>query len=420
MDDQVYCAACKQPFDSVRAKHIHEQHCTGKRVQEGAAPPLPQFDGPVNDLSSPATATQQYSNQDYQKQIEQLTARLNAAEQSQSSGREQLLMERIRQLEAEIDELNSKGLALSARPTKPPLERLGPLQTKRNVKVKIRALESVIPSGAGNNGTMYEITGPSKVLKLCNQLNLPTLGTISPVGEITLPAEARDSANIPQNATLFAFAYPLAGMGQLSEDQTKHINLGDLAHAFLSFGGYVYFDANGKALVVNAIDAGPGLWFDGPHKLHKTTMVTLQKQGRMQPVTAGFLRTTGARNFCWIRPGEPLPNLPVPCTNGAFAYDYGGDGADNRYFRVIESSDITPAMQDAWNLLSTGDDDGPPEPVSGAVAAQLCSICTTNAVNCVFLPCKHMTVCKLCSDTTMMCPVVSCSKPIKMKIEVYR
>ena len=88
-------------------------------------------------------------------------------------------------------------------------------------------------------------------------------------------------------------------------------------------------------------------------------------------VTAGFLRTTGARNFCWIRPGEPLPNLPVPCTNGAFAYDYGGDGADNRYFRVIESSDITPAMQDAWNLLSTGDDDGPPEPVSGAVAAQL-------------------------------------------------
>ena len=156
---------------------------------------------------------------------------------------------------------------------------------------------------------MYEITGPSKVLKLCNQLNLPTLGTISPVygnfdiawglfprsvqlcfvrcalllraracryrmligvwypvlcpipvfllltwalfpvvsGEITLPAEARDSANIPQNATLFAFAYPLAGMGQLSEDQTKHINLGDLAHAFLSFGGYVYFDANGTA-----------------------------------------------------------------------------------------------------------------------------------------------------------------------------
>eukprot|EP00040_Diaphanoeca_grandis_P012835 m.64901 g.64901 ORF g.64901 m.64901 type:complete len:430 (+) comp23495_c0_seq1:239-1528(+) len=322
--------------------------------------------------------------------------------------REKELKSKVIRLQAEVARLRGESMRLVARPAKPPMEKLGPFATRRNVRIGINAVESVIEGGPGWDGTMYEITKPKKLLQLCSSINLPTIGSISPVSKITLPKENWIHANIPENADTFAFAYPPAGFSQLTSDQKKHLNFETPSYAFMAFGGYVYFNKKGEALQLNAIDVGPGLNFDGPFKLSKLALASLRKQGRMQPITVQQLLDTGAKYFCWLRPSEVLPDLVTQVEDGGFAYDYGGDGSKNRYFRIVsEPVQDTNANNTSWHDNSDAEQEG---------TQGLCIKCRLNSANCVLLPCKHMATCTSCADQVVECPM--CDKTIRMKIEV--
>eukprot|EP00041_Stephanoeca_diplocostata_P038496 m.1520642 g.1520642 ORF g.1520642 m.1520642 type:complete len:142 (-) comp25228_c0_seq12:4935-5360(-) len=141
----------------------------------------------------------------------------------------------------------------------------------------------------------------------------------------------------------------------------------------------------------------------------------------MQPVTAKPLRATGAQYFCWMHPGESA-GLPAAINEGAFAYDYGGDGSHNRYFRVVTSAVVRPQETACipWSLMTQKTDKSAPTlgPVPDPTSGYGCVVCQRNAVKVVFLPCKHMCACKGCSSTVSGCPI--CHKEVKLRIEVFQ
>jgi len=435
------CKKCKGVFDNKDNCEFHEGLCKGREVGKsatltgGRTGSSGTLNGRTNSQISNKSAYTQSdrslssaysSGGNFQflsecqapkccQHREELTSKLTEFQSRSNAMIEEQLLEQVRQLEAEMGDLQSKQQKF-IKPTQPPLEALGPFSAKRNVRVKLRTVEKVVKGTDGVNGTLYEVTGPKPIVKLCKQINLSTLGTLSPLGEITLPKDQWAGANIPKDASMFAFAYPLAGVSQLNNDELQSFSDNDL-HKFVTIGGYVYFTAQGEVLQVNAIDMGPGIFFDGPHALPMTALVELQKQGRMQPVSAGALRDTGAEFFCCMRPGEEttLKGLPKSVENGAFAYNYGGDGTKNRYFRVVPEEQATqgrPVVQPGGLTVTkdTGTDDS-------ALSSTLCHRCAVRNVNCVFLPCKHMACCKDCAEGIKKCPM--CERGIRMKIEVF-
>ena len=148
-------------------------------------------------------------------------------------------------------------------------------------------------------------------------VGMPNEGRVSPQSAVTLPQALRRKAMIPRMAASFVWAYPLPGMNGLRGlpiDQTSHIV------QFVTFGGFIYLDARGMPLSVNALCPGEGLSFVGPHKWSTTIETTeMERSGRMQPITIKALADTGARYFCWIKPNEDIGLKPVP-VHGGFVY----------------------------------------------------------------------------------------------------
>ena len=148
--------------------------------------------------------------------------------------------------------------------------------------------------------------------------------------------EWRARAGIPEEATHFAFVYPMEGTEKLTdaliwsvEKLEAAVEEGDAADdgpipvpaqlelayellgtmtegdwSFLCFGGYAYFDADENILQVNAIAQGDALHFNGPFPLTQDVLTKLDKGERLQPVTLSPIRSTGATRFCWIYPDE--------------------------------------------------------------------------------------------------------------------
>ena len=68
--------------------------------------------------------------------------------------------------------------------------------------------------------------------------------------------------------------------------------------------------------------------FTTPERWREGYSHDLVKAGRFRPVTSPFLRSKGARFYCWIKPGEWLEssqgdNPWMPCVHGGFAYLFG-------------------------------------------------------------------------------------------------
>eukprot|EP00040_Diaphanoeca_grandis_P028765 m.167014 g.167014 ORF g.167014 m.167014 type:complete len:424 (+) comp31451_c0_seq1:358-1629(+) len=422
MADRFVCEVCKvKSFSRKQDCEVHQEFCSGTQKSSTFAAKQSSIQTPAQRSNTTVLSPQFHTECRAPKCVQrrdELLSQLSDLQLRQNGNVEEQLLEQVRQLEAEVGDLEAKAIAY-IKPTAPPLEALGPLEAKRNVRVKLRTVEPVLKGSDGYNGTLYEITGPSKIVKLCTQINLSTLGTISPIGNVTLPPDIRKLANIPADAALFAFAYPLAGVSQLTNEELELFSTDNDLHTFVTIGGYVYFNIKGEVLQVNAIGIGPGLFFDGPHTLPMSELVELQKQGRMQPVSAGALRDTGAEYFCWLRPGEEqtLKGLPVPVPDGAFCYDYCGDGSNNRYFRVV-SEELATKQDNAAKSLTIQAKKKPGEDEdSGALSTTPCHRCAVKNVNCVFLPCKHMACCKDCAEGIRMCPI--CERKIQMKIEVF-
>ena len=201
--------------------------------------------------------------------------------------------------------------------------------------------------------------------------------SISPFHEINLPESECKKANIPIRSAMFAFISPNHDIAGLTADE--YADLGCFTDPQVDFvlnGGYIYIDAGGLLLDVNAVrsptreettaglrgDVGHqkdhSFEIDGPYPLADVARKALVAAGRMQPVTTDFLRAMGAHTYAWVLPEETflessvVGNIarraslrksvkggraaigPLPATFGAFAYARGHCGC---YFRVIPS-----------------------------------------------------------------------------------
>jgi hypothetical protein len=152
---------------------------------------------------------------------------------------------------------------------------------------------------------------------------------------VTLDAEARKEANIPERATHFAFAYPLDALsnGRFEKlvDKVGHFerlhsfeNKNKLQQKrdekkawfhFLGFGGFAYFEKDeasqnsyGTLLQLNAITfkkSAQLLHLHGPYPAHAAAVHALHQSRRLRPVTARAIRVvSGYTEFAWVNPKE--------------------------------------------------------------------------------------------------------------------
>jgi len=154
-------------------------------------------------------------------------------------------------------------------------------------------------------------------------IEMPLMGQYSPANKITLTDEEKEAANIPVEAADFMWSYPACSWDGLGGD--------DAMKAYLSLGGFAYFDKEHKLVGTNTLmpmegDEG-GLQFSEPKHWNPEWTRALMRHGRFQVITIKTLRDVGARHYCWLRPGEvicgddgkPLSSQPE-VAHGGFAY----------------------------------------------------------------------------------------------------
>jgi len=161
---------------------------------------------------------------------------------------------------------------------------------------------------------------------------------LSPLHAITLDTETKVAANIPVDATFFAWAYPM-----VLEDGVQQPR-GATEAAFLEYGGYIYFNDNRSVVGTNAIVPAPlgtlGLMFGRPQPLQDHIVDLLTKQGRFQEITLKPLADKGATHFAWIRPGEFSHDIAN--ADGSFAYRFQHDPPI--YFPVVNQPIFTKEL----------------------------------------------------------------------------
>lgn len=144
----------------------------------------------------------------------------------------------------------------------------------------------------------------------------------------------------PPKCTSVAWAYPMEGMAQLE----RRSRLAFLAMTssnelcFAAFGGFLLLDSRGDVIGVQAIVQGESypdqLVFGEPRSWRKEFTQTLSNDGRFQPVTLPTLLRAGAKEFCWINPGEELvagTERWTPSEYGAFLYLMGGNSGEGTH-----------------------------------------------------------------------------------------
>jgi hypothetical protein len=181
--------------------------------------------------------------------------------------------------------------------------------------------------------TSFEVTftGPMRSL----QGKLSNHGYSTPFAAITLSTESRAKAQIPAGATCFSFAFPLTGVSSLSTDARTACmaTRNDPNWRFICYGGFLYFDSEGRVLAANAIGEGDTLCFGAPRPWRAEYTNKLIEENRFQPITLSNMLSAGARHFAWIHAGETLVGSPgawEPAEHGAFVYLFHDDPTENR------------------------------------------------------------------------------------------
>jgi len=155
-------------------------------------------------------------------------------------------------------------------------------------------------------------------------------GPCSPPSALTLPLEDRELLGISVEATSFLWANPIDGILDAMDDQKRgYMCTTSPLAAFLSTGGFVYFNKDDKCLEVMAMTLGDGLTFHGPEPFRRGYASGIKE--RWQPITLNDFKAKGAVSFAWINPGEvlqPGDGGGEPWTaaeHGAFAYIFSED-----------------------------------------------------------------------------------------------
>jgi len=135
----------------------------------------------------------------------------------------------------------------------------------------------------------------------------------------------------PVGAEYLAFASPMDGMSELKAlERLAFLSVSHSAERrFVAFGGFIFFDANGDIIGVQAVGTGEQLTFKPPRPWRIEFTAGLSQADRFQPVTIKHLSKGGATEFCWLLPGEELSSESgekwMPCAHGGFLYLMAGD-----------------------------------------------------------------------------------------------
>ena len=240
-------------------------------------------------------------------------------------------------------------------------------------------------------GARYSLNLSHELLANLRGKGFASRGYTSPPQELTMELHDRRLANVPLEASHFAWAFPLSGVAEARDrdaiaPQTKE-------EAFALFGGFVYLNANSMVIAVNALaKASRGLCFDGPFPLnsvrrdgcagrvgssnhrrglaaaschlpcgcsracsgracwrsvmHESALANGQQlrsvllsEARANFATVGEQLAMGVKNYAWLGPGEARgAEDGAAWPHGAFVYLYDDSRTDlDCYFALKES-----------------------------------------------------------------------------------
>ncbi len=170
---------------------------------------------------------------------------------------------------------------------------------------------------------------------LFSQANDQVMHMMSRQHPVTLGAQARKAAGIPEEATHFAWLFQVVVTEEEQGQVFRQRQLSDVEQAYqnmFKYGSYVYFQKQGSednVLRVNAICPGPGLFFvPTPLRFHYQTgnpaanlkatgdkeIFAYMQEGLFNPVTIdSMLENTDVEKYTWIPPCAFSPH-------GGFAY----------------------------------------------------------------------------------------------------
>ena len=227
----------------------------------------------------------------------------------------------------------------------------------------------------GAGVSTYIMTGPSdvwqKLENACRSKStkkdavLMVRGPMSALAPISLNADQRFAAAVPNEAELFSFAHPADYVWLEPDEESgafgekidksrwlpleKNLEKLDLTKElwgfFLLVGGFCYFDKDRKPLQgansTNALTLVPSentMNFVGPFDPELDAFQALHEEGRMVPITLDALQDAGFKAFGWVNPREAVGGKPLNAdeskyAHGAFVY-LMQDGSKN-FFGLI-------------------------------------------------------------------------------------
>jgi hypothetical protein len=156
-------------------------------------------------------------------------------------------------------------------------------------------------------------------------------GSLSPRYHVTIKSNdpAFGLLRLPENAESFAWINPI-----ITKDMKLNLVEKSPFDMILFYGGFVYFDKDGKFIQANSLWPGTQMHFNSPLPLDPTINQKLKDTNRWREITLEHLRADGATHFAWLLPKE-FKKVP----NGGFAYKYD-DEEINNYFSVASPESI--------------------------------------------------------------------------------
>lgn len=200
-----------------------------------------------------------------------------------------------------------------------------------------------------------ELSGPLAIL---SKLGFASVGRCSPKS----PCPAR-WPGAPVGVASICWAYPMDGMAVLERrSRLAFLALTSSSElCFAAFGGFLLLNSEGEVVGVQAIVQGcesypDQLAFGVPRCWRREFTEKLAVDGRFQPVTLPSLLRAGAKEFCWINPGEELvlgSQRWVPSEYGAFLYMMRGDDTVSHHPHVYYPMDPKLSTE-AMSKFKTG------------------------------------------------------------------
>jgi len=151
-------------------------------------------------------------------------------------------------------------------------------------------------------------------------------GCLSPMSSIS-SANFPIDGGVPEEAEWFVWSYPFEADWHAAGVQ-QNVDV-DPDVAFLSNGGFVYFDKTFNVVRLDAalVDPKGSVVFGPPQEVAGEWYTKVVHTNRLRPITNRAFLRKGATDFCWILPDESIPTASgqvVQCRHGGFAY-FGQD-----------------------------------------------------------------------------------------------